>query len=99
MFITVKENGKEYDVKIYSYAHRSEQYWRLNGKIHREKGPAVIRLDGYIEWRQNGKPHRLDGPASICADGTKYWCINGIDITEYRHVKVRTMLLFGLDKI
>lgn len=31
--------------------------WRLNGKLHREDGPAVVRPDGTKEWWVEG--HRL----------------------------------------
>ena len=56
------------------------QQWWLNGKRHRDNGPASIGyyqiLDeqsstkscGSIEWQSwwlNGKRHRVDGPASI----------------------------------
>jgi hypothetical protein len=44
--------------------------WQLNGKDHREDGPAFIwySKSGDIEgeqWRLNGDLHREDGPAQI----------------------------------
>lgn len=29
--------------------------WRMNGKLHRDDGPAVIYPDGTKEWWLNGK--------------------------------------------
>jgi hypothetical protein len=52
------------------------QYWFLNGKVHREDGPAVIGLNGTQSWCRNGKRHREDGPAYIRADGTQHWHLN-----------------------
>ena len=53
--------------------------YRLNGKLHREDGPAVEWAnDGNKYWYQNGKRHRTDGPAIEDADGTKEWYINGV---------------------
>jgi hypothetical protein len=50
--------------------------WYLNGKRHREEGPATEYPDGYKEWRLNGKLHREDGPAIEWADGSKSWYLN-----------------------
>jgi len=51
--------------------------WKLNGKLHREDGPAVVGPKGLKEWYLNGKRHREDGPAVIKGDGSKYWFLNG----------------------
>ena len=53
------------------------QYWYLNGKLHREDGPAVIWANGNKFWFLNGKCHREDGPAYISSDGTQAWWVNG----------------------
>ena len=50
--------------------------WFLNGKRHREDGPAY-ECGGYKEWSLNGKLHREDGPAANYPDGTKVWFLNG----------------------
>jgi len=52
------------------------QEWYLNGKWHRDDGPAVIWAGGTQEWYKNGKNHREDGPAVIWADGTQHWYKN-----------------------
>ena len=59
--------------------------WLLNGKIHREDGPAIEFKDGYKAWCLNGKRHREDGPAVEYADGTKFWWLNGERVTEEEH--------------
>ena len=51
--------------------------WYLNGKLHREDGPAVENSYGYKKWLLNGEPHREDGPAIEYPDGAKEWFLNG----------------------
>ena len=51
--------------------------WYLNGKCHREDGPAIERPDGSKVWYLNGECHREDGPAVEQHDGTKIWYLNG----------------------
>ena len=51
--------------------------WYLNGKYHREGGPAVEWSDGTKWWYLDGKRHREDGPAIEYPSGTKLWCLNG----------------------
>ena len=51
-------------------------FWRLNGNLHREDGPAVEWADGTKEWYINDKLHREDGPAIERADGSKFWYRN-----------------------
>ena len=54
-----------------------DKVWYLNGKHHREDGPACEWANGYKVWCLNGKRHREDGPAIECVDGTKEWWLNG----------------------
>ena len=54
--------------------------WRLNGKRHREDGPAIEWYDGEKHWYLNGKLHREDGPAIEFANGTKYWYLNNKEV-------------------
>jgi hypothetical protein len=51
--------------------------YRVNGKWHREDGPAIEWGNGHKEWYINGKYHREDGPA-IESDGGKLWYFHGI---------------------
>jgi hypothetical protein len=53
------------------------KHWYLNGKYHREDGPAVEWADGAKFWYLNGELHREDGPAVEYADDNKRWYLNG----------------------
>jgi hypothetical protein len=68
------------DIKISTYIVRyvgGDKFWYLNDKLHREDGPAAIRVDGTKAWCINGEPHREDGHAIEYAGGDKYWFLNG----------------------
>ena len=70
---------KTYEVKVFSNGSKE---WFLNGKRHREDGPANEWADGSKSWYLNGEPHREDGPAYESADGSKYWFLNNTEYTE-----------------
>ena len=61
--------------EIDTYGHK---YWFLNGKLHREDGPAAEYITGNKEWYINDLLHREDGPAIDCKDGTKFWFVHGV---------------------
>ncbi len=64
--------------------------WRVNGKLHREDGPAVIYPDGAEMWYQYGSLHRDDGPAIILPDGTKKWGFLGVTYADDApHIRIR----------
>jgi hypothetical protein len=69
----------EYTVRVYDKGTRE---WYLNGKLHREDGPAIEYANGTREWFLNDKLHREDGPAIECVDGSRYWWLNGAEYTE-----------------
>ncbi len=53
-------------------------FYSMEGKEHREDGPAIIRKNGDKEWFINGKHHRdNDLPAIEDATGYKAWYMNG----------------------
>jgi hypothetical protein len=62
------------------------KYWYLDGKLHREDGPAIECVNESKYWYQNDVLHREDGPAIEYTDGytdcTKLWYLNGKQITE-----------------
>ena len=60
--------------------------WRLNGKLHREDGPAIEHTDGAKEWFVNGTRHREDGPAIERNDGSKDWFVT----VSYTHLTLPT---------
>ena len=72
----------EYTVMVYDDGDKS---WWLNGKLHREDGPAIEYASGTKAWYLNGKLHREDGPAIEYAGGNKYWYLNGDYVTEEEH--------------
>ena len=72
----------EYTVKVYP---NGDKEWFLNGKLHREDGPAYESANGNKSWYLNGKLHREDGPAMEFASGFKYWFLNGERVTEEEH--------------
>ena len=69
----------KYEVEVYS---NGTKHWYLNGKLHREDGPAVDRIDDYKSWHLNGELHREDGPAIEWANGEKSWWLNDCPLTE-----------------
>jgi len=58
------------------------KWWRLNGVLHREDGPAIIWNNGDTEWFSHGKHHRLDGPAVKYGNWATSWFINDYEVTE-----------------
>ena len=68
-----------------------DKHWILNGKFHREDGPAIIYSNGDKYWWLNGKLHRKDGPAVERVDGWKEWYLNGKQFSEqdYRRELIR----------
>ena len=54
-----------------------DKVWYLNGKFHREDGPACEYTNGNKHWYLDGKRHREDGPACELANGDNYWYLNG----------------------
>ena len=75
-----------------------DKEWYLNGKLHREDGPAFERANGDKEWWLNDKRHRLDGPAIECINGDKLYFIYGEEVTKeaqeilYAFYKLKGML-------
>jgi|ERR1700691_1381388 len=66
---------------IVEYPNGTLRYY-LNGKYHREDGPASIGYNDTISYYINGECHREDGPASIDSDGKVRYFINGKEITK-----------------
>lgn len=68
----MKDNLTEKEIDI----HGTISY-RLNGKFHREDGPARKFISGTEFWLVNGNFHRMDGPAASYANGYQEWWIRG----------------------
>tara|TARA_B110000503_G_C6989604_1_gene346792 strand:- start:284 stop:544 length:261 start_codon:yes stop_codon:yes gene_type:complete len=60
------------EINIYGNKH-----WILNGKLHREDGPAIEWHDGSKAWYINGELHREDGPSIEFYNGYKDWHYHG----------------------
>jgi len=70
---------KTYEVNVSDVGNKA---WCINGKLHREDGPAIEDSGGNKQWWINGKLHREDGPAIEYSDGDKSWYLNGEKLTE-----------------
>jgi len=55
---------------------QEDKSWEVDGKLHRDDGPAYIAADGYQAWYQYGVLHRVGGPAAIFPNGGKVWWFN-----------------------
>jgi hypothetical protein len=64
-------NGGE----LVEYSNGAKE-WYLNGKLHREDGPAIVYANGDKYWYLNNNYHREDGPAIEYTNGSKEWFIN-----------------------
>jgi len=70
---------KEYKVIV---TKDSTKWYNLEGKLHREDGPAIEYADGDKSYLINGKRHREDGPAVEYENGNKSYYINDVLLTE-----------------
>ncbi len=69
--------------------------WHLNGKPHREDGPACVYADGTKFWYLNGELHREDGPACEGVNGSKSWWLLGTWVEPFTPEQL-PLLLLGL---
>jgi len=95
MYIKETELGKFYykdkkmtilhreDGPAAEYSYGVQEYW-LNGKLHRENGPARKLLNSeYKEYWLNGERHNKNGPAIEFGGGfIKVWYLNGEEYSE-----------------
>lgn len=72
--------GVVYIKKINGMIPRIE--WYLNGKLHREDGPAVERSNGIKEWYYHGELYRVEGT-------TPKTNVGDIHRTDYGLVRVK----------
>jgi len=73
-------NDSTYETRI---DYDGNKRWYVNGKLHREDGPAIELKNGSKYWYRNDKLHREDGPAIEFANGSKHWYLNGIKVEEF----------------
>ena len=81
-----------FNKQVFFDTRLGDKYWFLNGKRHRENGPAVEYANGGKCWFFNGKYHRENGPAIEYGNGDKSWWLNGVCFTksDYWHVMKET---------
>jgi hypothetical protein len=72
-------NYIKYEVKVYE---DGDKFWYLNGKLHREDGPAEEWAIGSKTWWLKGNIHRENGPAIERRNGYKAWYLNNEHLTE-----------------
>ena len=67
---------KKNEVKYIKIDSVGVERYTLNGRTHREDGPAYIN-DIVKEWWIHGRKHRADGPAVEYEDGDWIWYEKG----------------------
>ena len=77
MWMKSSDKNKNGRILGTNYDGSVKEEWFLNGKLHREGGPARIIANNYDAWYRNGELHREGGPAVIWAHGKKEWFLNG----------------------
>ena len=92
--VEIKNSGSIYEYLFLNVDEESKieysngnKFWKLNGKRHREDGPAIEWASGNKHWYLNGNLHRADGPAIECSDGSKSWYLNGKRYSEEKFNK------------
>lgn len=85
--ITVTSSGTLQEWFRYGEKHRTDgpafvdsdgsQYYYINGKCHREDGPARSSKVANI-WMINGKVHRIGAPAILYTNGNYNWLSKGV---------------------
>lgn len=78
--------------------------WYKNGKLHREDGPAIIRLSDKTEiWYFEGRRHRIGGPAQTYFQDLetkiKIFMLNEEYFSEKNYWKHPLVLEYKLNKI
>ena len=71
-----------FNKQVFCVTRFGDKYWFLNGKRHRENGPAIEYANEDRVWWLNGKLHRENGPAIEFPNGSKWWYLNGIEYSE-----------------
>lgn len=64
------------------YYPNGEISFFVDGKLHRDHGPANILPGGTKRWYTNGQLNRLDGPAVEYTNGAKEFWVEGRSFSE-----------------
>ena len=57
----VKTRLATWNKPVFCIGECGSNYWYLNGKYHRENGPAAEYANGCKLWYLSGQPHTEDG--------------------------------------
>ena len=76
MWCADKTRLNTFGKRVFRIDEYGAKSWCLNGKLHREDGPAVEFANGDRFWYLDGKQHRVDGPAVEYVNGHKEWYLN-----------------------
>jgi len=89
------------DFSGYCYIESTQEHqWRLNGKLHRLDGPAVIYDSGTEVWYKHGKLHRIGGPSIIYGgDDAKLYHIEGRPMKYSCYINHYMNIKYKLDSI
>ena len=80
------ELHRENDLPAIIYANGKKEWW-VNGKQHRDAGPAVECLEYGKHWYRWSSLHRIDGPAVELLNGFKAWYLNGYAVSLERFIQ------------
>ena len=56
----------------------TRRYYNSKDQLHREDGPAIVRMDGSMAWYRNDLRHREVGPAVVWPDSVSAWWFKGV---------------------
>lgn len=65
--------------------------WLLDGRLHRDDGPALEWFNGTCEWWWHGNRHRVGGPVVMWPTGTMQWWISGVQVSHADHDMVAAL--------
>lgn len=90
------------DFSGYCYIESTQEHqWRLNGKLHRLDGPAVIYTKNNTQiWYKHGELHRIGGPSiTYCGDDTRLYHIEGKRMKYSDYINHHVNIKYKLDAI
>lgn len=63
-----------------AFTYEGFSVWMHQGRIHREKGPAIVAPCGSMLYLVNDVLHRTDGPACVWSCGREEWFSHGMRV-------------------
>jgi hypothetical protein len=68
--------------------HNGTKTYHLDGKMHREDGPAYDGIGGEKKWYKNGLLHRENGPAITTPDGLERYYLLGVQMKKEDYLQI-----------